>query len=106
MGDCVANSIRWVGLGPGTMTINTSNGYGGCEPYNLHVYLKRLIGDTEVIFWTGEVERGASITVPVPDDGICDYFVQLVDDIPSGEGNPNYGCGSKIGFTSAVWVSG
>ena len=89
--------IRWIGIrliGPGTLTVATAAQTGDCAgsvDMTMKAYAVTLGGPPAVD--TDTAAPGNTMSVTIPDDGICAHYVQV--------GGPT---GCEFGFISATWV--
>lgn len=103
-GDCVQNTLRFIVVGNGTLTIQ-SEIFGG-SPRNFNVskfgWLNNNVTRYEFI---GRFTAGDVIEVVVDDATTDDECVTIIDVAGFGGAGPGESCGGKAGWSSAEWVS-
>jgi hypothetical protein len=101
MGDCAGNVLRFIVVGDGTLTINTT-GSGDALDFDVARYSPR-IGEAS---WTyvGRYSAGDSATVTIDDTSAPNDCVRVVDLYNVG-GEGRGGCGGRVGWTSATWTA-
>jgi len=96
-GDCVQNSLRFILVGNGTLTIQTERYLGSIRGFDVYVTNPY----TGVATYVGAYNSGDAVAVVI--SGVASPTCVRYIDLQGFGGDGHGGCGSKLGWSSAVW---